>query len=310
MHRQGAKKAIKDRSGRKRSMAGVGMITKGSSGRPKASPRGALRGHTRENQTTSTSVPTDVPEDFLNKLGEMYTAERELTLALPLVAKAAKSKDLKTLLRVHIKETKGHVKALEAVAKSLGRELPSESCRQMTKLIGEGVKIIAKRLVAGDKDQELIGAGRKIEQLEIETLILTGISADKQGSIGSFLQGQCAAARDAKQSNRPFRLIRLQQVDVAGARMAAADGEAAVRRLTNEEARTAFDLRSGPLLRAQLLRLAAAEHVVLLTMHHIASDGWSIGVLVREVAALYEAFRKGEASPLAELELQYADYAA
>jgi hypothetical protein len=85
-----------------------------------ASRPGAPRGHTRENQTTSTNIPRDVPRNFLNKLGEMHTAERELTLALPLVAKAAKSKDLKTLLQVHLKETKGHMKALEAVAKSLG----------------------------------------------------------------------------------------------------------------------------------------------------------------------------------------------
>ena len=168
MHRQGVKKSIKGRSGRRQSMAGVGMVTKGSSGRPKASRPGAPRGHTRENRTTSTNVPSDVPRNFLTKLGEMHTAERELTLALPLVAKAAKSKDLKTLLRIHLNETKGHVKALEAVAASLGRELPSESCNQMTKLIGEGVKIIAKRLVSGDKEQELIGAGRKIEQFEIE----------------------------------------------------------------------------------------------------------------------------------------------
>jgi ferritin-like metal-binding protein YciE len=149
-------------------MSGVGLITKGSSGRPKASPPGAPRGHTKENQTTSTRVPKEVPKDFLNKLGEMHTAERELTLALPLVAKAAKAKDLKTLVQIHLKETKGHVKALDAVAKSLGRELPSDSCNEMTKLIGEGVKIMAKRLIAGDKDQELIGVGRKIEQFEIE----------------------------------------------------------------------------------------------------------------------------------------------
>jgi ferritin-like metal-binding protein YciE len=168
MHRQGVKKAIKDHSRRRQSTAGLGMVTKGSSGRPKASWAGAPRGHTRENQTTSTSVPGDVPKSFLKKLGEMHTAERELALALPLVAKAAKSKDLKTLLRIHLKETKGHVKALEAVAKSLGRELPSESCNQMTKLIGKGAKIIAKRLVSGQKDKELIGAGRKIEQFEID----------------------------------------------------------------------------------------------------------------------------------------------
>jgi uncharacterized protein DUF892 len=77
------------------------MVTKGSSGRPKASLPGAPRGHTKENQTTSTSVAKEVPRNFLNKLGEMHMAEKELTRALPLVAKAAKSKDLKTLLRVH-----------------------------------------------------------------------------------------------------------------------------------------------------------------------------------------------------------------
>lgn len=167
MHRESLKKARESRSGRKQSMAGIGMTTKGSSGRPKASGRGAPRGHTREDQTTSTNLPAEVPKNFLNKLGEMHTAEKELTLALPLVAKAAKSKDLKTLLRIHLKETKGHVRALENVAKSLGRKLPSKSCKQMTRLIKEGVKIIAKRLISGDKDRELIGVGRKIEQFEI-----------------------------------------------------------------------------------------------------------------------------------------------
>ena len=87
MHKQGVKKAIKDRSGRRQSMAGVGMITKGSSGRPKASRTGAPRGHTKENQTTSTSVPRDVPRNFLTKSGEMHSAKKELALALPLVAK-------------------------------------------------------------------------------------------------------------------------------------------------------------------------------------------------------------------------------
>ncbi|WP_255581309.1 condensation domain-containing protein, partial [Caballeronia sp. dw_276] len=75
------------------------------------------------------------------------------------------------------------------------------------------------------------------------------------------------------------------------------------------EASASFDLENGPLIRARLFRVAADEHVVALTLHHIVSDGWSIGVLVREVVALYEAFSRGEASPLAELSVQYADYA-
>src|SRR6185369_14841295 len=73
--------------------------------------------------------------------------------------------------------------------------------------------------------------------------------------------------------------------------------------LVGEEAVRPFDLRRDPMLRGLLLRLSAEDHVVALTMHHIASDGWSIGILVREVAALYAA------SPLPEPPLQYADFA-
>ena len=81
-------------------------------------------------------------------------------------------------------------------------------------------------------------------------------------------------------------------------------------RLIGEEAARPFDLAAGPLLRTSLIRLGDREHVILVTMHHIISDGWSIGVLIREVSALFEAFRLGEPSPLPEPALQYADYAA
>ncbi|MFP2934288.1 condensation domain-containing protein, partial [Pyxidicoccus sp. 3LG] len=91
-----------------------------------------------------------------------------------------------------------------------------------------------------------------------------------------------------------------------------ADGarEQEASRLSTEEARRPFDLARGPVLRATLLKLSPTEHVLLLTMHHIASDGWSMDVLVRESAALYAAFRAGQSSPLPELAIQYADYAA
>src|SRR5229473_1215461 len=82
-----------------------------------------------------------------------------------------------------------------------------------------------------------------------------------------------------------------------------------IRREGEGEARRGFDLSRGPLLRVRVLKLGEEEHVLLVTMHHIVSDGWSMGVLVREVARLYEAFVKGEESPLPELGIQYADYA-
>jgi amino acid adenylation domain-containing protein len=88
-----------------------------------------------------------------------------------------------------------------------------------------------------------------------------------------------------------------------------AEREARVRRLVDEEAGRPFDLERGPLLRVKLLRLSDEEHVAVLVMHHVVSDGWSVGVLVRELGALYGAFSQGEPSPLSELAIQYADYA-
>ena len=76
-----------------------------------------------------------------------------------------------------------------------------------------------------------------------------------------------------------------------------------------EEARKAFDLGAGPLLRVVLLRLGEQDHAVLLTMHHIISDGWSTGVLIHEIAALYRAFSHNRSSPLPDPSIQYADYA-
>ncbi|WP_272002971.1 amino acid adenylation domain-containing protein [Nannocystis radixulma] len=85
---------------------------------------------------------------------------------------------------------------------------------------------------------------------------------------------------------------------------------AEVQRRIADEVRRPFDLGRGPLLRAALLRLSAAVHVLLLDIHHIAGDGWSFGVLARELSALYEAFAAGRPSPLPALALQYADFAA
>ncbi|GAB7531348.1 hypothetical protein PS3A_37600 [Pseudomonas sp. 3A(2025)] len=75
------------------------------------------------------------------------------------------------------------------------------------------------------------------------------------------------------------------------------------------EAARPFDLQHDPLLRGQLLRLEDERHVLLLTLHHIISDGWSMGVLTRELRALYQAFTEGGADPLPPLALQYGDYA-
>ncbi|HEX8337266.1 MAG TPA: condensation domain-containing protein, partial [Pyrinomonadaceae bacterium] len=86
--------------------------------------------------------------------------------------------------------------------------------------------------------------------------------------------------------------------------------EAELRRMVDAAAEHRFDLERGPLFRARLLKLGEEDHALLVTLHHIVGDGWSVGVMVSELAALYEAFAEGRPSPLAELPFQYADYAA
>jgi amino acid adenylation domain-containing protein len=90
----------------------------------------------------------------------------------------------------------------------------------------------------------------------------------------------------------------------------ASEQRAVVRGVIAEEAQRPFHLATGPLFRARLLRLSAAEHVLCLTMHHIVTDAWSQSVMLREVAALYEAAQRGAPATLPELPLQYVDYAA
>ncbi len=100
---------------------------------------------------------------------------------------------------------------------------------------------------------------------------------------------------------------RLPLVDLAA--LPAGRGGAAARRLAQEESERPFDLRRGPLLRAVLLRARRNEHLLLLTLHHIVADGWSMGVLVREITALYPAALAGTPAALPALPIQYADFA-
>jgi amino acid adenylation domain-containing protein len=92
-------------------------------------------------------------------------------------------------------------------------------------------------------------------------------------------------------------------------RLPEGDRESQALRRLREEAERPFDLARGPLIRAALFRLSEQEHFAIVTMHHAVSDGWSIGILIRELSALYGSFRLGEPSPLAEPAVQYADYA-
>ncbi|WP_164003053.1 non-ribosomal peptide synthetase, partial [Pyxidicoccus caerfyrddinensis] len=116
-----------------------------------------------------------------------------------------------------------------------------------------------------------------------------------------------------QQDGQPLQLIAshaelpLPVVDLSAMEPESAREE--LQRRLREDTLRPFDLATGPLVRAGLWKLGPVEHVLSLNLHHIVSDGWSTGVLVREVAALYNAFVQGGPSPLPPLPIQYADYA-
>jgi amino acid adenylation domain-containing protein len=106
----------------------------------------------------------------------------------------------------------------------------------------------------------------------------------------------------------PPDVFRVERVDLTS--VAEDEREAEAERRIAEESRASFDLSAGPLLRATFFRLRPDRHVLLTVAHHTASDAWSTGILYRELTALYEAFSRGEPSPLPPLAIQYADFSA
>ncbi|WP_345673003.1 condensation domain-containing protein, partial [Streptomyces phyllanthi] len=121
------------------------------------------------------------------------------------------------------------------------------------------------------------------------------------------LRTRLVAGRDglASQVIDPPTEVPLPVVDVS----ATADSVTVTRRLVAAEAAAPFDLAAGPVLRACLIRLGAAGHVLAVSVHHVASDEWSGRIFHRELELLYKAFRAGEPDPLAPLGVQYADFA-
>jgi amino acid adenylation domain-containing protein len=117
-----------------------------------------------------------------------------------------------------------------------------------------------------------------------------------------------AEAGQPRQTIQPFRPVPVPLADLTALPEAVRSDVG--RRLASEEAQRPFRLGTGPLLRVALLKLGEREHILLLTMHHIVSDGWSMGVFIREVVALYPELSAGRSPSLPELPIQYRDFAA
>ncbi|HEV7369245.1 amino acid adenylation domain-containing protein [Arenibaculum sp.] len=111
---------------------------------------------------------------------------------------------------------------------------------------------------------------------------------------------------EPRQVIRPTLRLTLGVTDLGG--LPPPERQALAREAAEADARAPFDLAEGPLIRTSLYRLADDEHLWLLNLHHIVADGWSVGVLLQELAALYAAYVQGRPSPLPELPVQYADY--
>ncbi|KAF9199060.1 hypothetical protein BGZ59_004222, partial [Podila verticillata] len=104
----------------------------------------------------------------------------------------------------------------------------------------------------------------------------------------------------------PLGAMPLRCIDLRGT----SDADTELEQLCVEEARTSFELAQGPLIRAMLIQLADDEHILLITQHHIVSDGWSLAIIRRELGLLYTAYCNGESNALPPLAIQYPDYAA
>ena len=132
---------------------------------------------------------------------------------------------------------------------------------------------------------------------------LTEIMSRHESLRTCFVSGEDQPIQQIKPA-APFAVEVIELSDLSQS-----EREAEAERLAEKEAGCRFDLTRDLLLRAKLLRLGAEEHVFLCTMHHIASDGWSMGIFSRELKELYEAFSQGKGPKLAELSIQYADFA-
>jgi hypothetical protein len=163
-----------------------------------------------------------------------------------------------------------------------------------------------EQLIPGTGVYNLAGGVRWRFGVDVEALggALSGLAARHEVLRTTFV---VADGEPVQVVGEPFA-VQVPVVDLGAVPVTQREDEAV--RLATEEARRPFDLAVGPLLRAKLLRLGVADFVFVVTMHHIVSDGWSMAIFWRELAALYEAETLGRAAALPALPVQYGDYAA
>lgn len=223
-------------------------------------------------------------------------------------AKGTLTQEIVTLLRQHKQDLVSWLKA-----KTSGRATP-----WMFKIepVGKTDRLplsfsqrrlwFVDRLEGGSSHYNLVGGFRlcgRLDRAALEKTVETIL--DRHAVLRTVFYEEDG---EVYQQIRQLTGLPLTVADLSGS--TAQERETEIQRRLSDESATPFDLSQDPLLRMQLLVLGPEEHVVLLNMHHIAADGWSMGILVREISTLYEAFQLGYKSPLPPLNVQYADYAS
>ena len=224
----------------------------------------------------------NAPSSALSSLVDELTPEQLAVLALVLKKEAAGSESKRTEDRIIVSVTRE------------GRMLLSFAQQRLWFIDqlepgGAMYNIPSALRVSGDLKRELLGQALS-EVVRRHEVLRTRFEVG---------DGQPAQVIDEVM---PFAV---PVVDVSG--LGERQREVEASRIVNEEAARGFDLGRGSLLRASIVRLGKQDHALLLTMHHIVSDEWSMGALIREVNRLYAAYGRGESSPLEELPIQYAD---
>ncbi|SDE77108.1 amino acid adenylation domain-containing protein [Myxococcus virescens] len=202
-----------------------------------------------------------------------------------------------------------------ALAERLGSATPGPRLPPLTRARREGPAPLSfaqqrlwflDQLQPGNASYNMPSALRLSGTLDVDALQRAANAlVERHESLRTTFQAQ---GGEPRQVIHPPRALPLKVVDLSGLQ-GRAYRESEALKLATLDAQQPFDLSTGPLLRVTLLTLTPTEHVLVLCMHHIISDGWSMGVLVREVAAFYDAFLRGQPASLPELPVQFADYA-
>jgi ferritin-like metal-binding protein YciE len=130
---------------------------------------------------SSKSMDNDLHQLFLDELADLYSAEKQLTKALPKMSAAAQSEELKTAIESHLKETQGHVSRLEEIAEDLGETLESRTCAAMEGLIKEASELLEEQEGKSSIDAAIIAAGQKVEHYEIASYGTVRAWAERMG---------------------------------------------------------------------------------------------------------------------------------